>query len=293
MKPGINAAMTDIEDSRESKSPLISHSGASTEGEISYLTYDDACVEPQFACAGRHPWYVNFIREGEGSGTDEVDWCELPAGTGSCWNVRRIALHEYGHVLALYHANSDNNGVDESIMQSVTPSAGQPGGSTHDFQNCDRARLQWLYGRLSSGDQLAGCHHEAAWAVDGGIPTQIGLQAHGDNVDFDVCTGDTVTFSGSLRIQNITSDDGDLGALANDRLAGRTVALQKRDTGSGSYVTAANAVTDSDGVWTISQTYQLVHDYEFRSAFWDGVGSLTVALNDDTSSAMRVRWLSC
>lgn len=71
------------------------------------------------------------------------------------------------------------------------------------------------------------------------------------------------------------------------------MSLQRRNHGTIDFNTYATDVTDDDGVWEITVTFQLVHDFDFRSAFFDGVGSLTVGLNDDRSTPMRVRWVSC
>lgn len=303
MKDKIKDAMDDVASSRESRAPRIAMDGTGPSGRIAYLPYGQSasCVIGQLACAGRDPadtskWRVRFTEDGENGNGFIVDWCEDPGGSGSCWKTRHIALHEFGHILALGHSDDDNyenDAPNQTVMQSSQPTNQQAGGTEYDFQNCDRARLQWLYGRIQFDDQLAGCHDHAAWAVNGGIPTQVGIQAHGDNVDFDVCTGESATFKGSLRIQDITSGSHDLNRLANSKLAGRTVSLQRRNHGPDDFNTYATDVTDDDGVWEITVTFQLVHDFDFRSAFFDGVGSLTVGLNDDKSTPMRVRWVSC
>lgn len=300
LKPGIQLAMGDITSSRESKAPRISLSGDDADGYIYYQDpADSPCTEAQLACAARkvggtETWRVTISEEGSGSG-NFVDWCALPAGSGTCWDVRRVTLHEFGHILRLDHATEalENTAPDRSIMQSSTPTSGNAGGVEHDFQNCDRARLQYLYG-VQSTVTLAGCHHEAAWATGGGVPTQVGIQSNGSNADFNVCLGDTVVFTGSFRTQNITEEPANMNNLANNVLEGRSVQLMRRDTGVGSFVAyGSSVVTDEDGVWQKTVDFFAPHDFEWRARFDDTVGAKTTSLNSDNSSTMRVRWLDC
>src|SRR5690606_36797495 len=97
----------------------------------------------------------------------------------------------------------------------------------------------------------------------------------------------------SLRIQDITSGSNDLNRLANSKLAGRTVSLQRRNHGPSDFNTYATDVTDDDGVWEITVIFQLVHDFDFRYAFFDGVGSLPVGLTDDRRTPSGDRAVSC
>lgn len=122
------------------------------------------CTSNQLACAGHQvpannsyysehaspkpTWRVTLSPQGDNCGaTCRINWCENPdVDNSNCWYMKRVLIHELGHVLDLAHDPTHSEGT--SVMyEDVPPYADPDGGDTKEYLSCDVARLQLLYSR--------------------------------------------------------------------------------------------------------------------------------------------------
>ncbi len=89
-------------------------------------------------------------------------WCQKDSGAG-CFDIRRVVIHELGHVIGLNHPSSEGFRLEanETVMHAITPARPSPGSSRHAFGRCDVATLQELYGTPDSHTAISTCNDVA------------------------------------------------------------------------------------------------------------------------------------
>lgn len=281
--------------STKARAPQFIKGGSGGErGELWWAAQSvSPCSSGQLACAGhkvpannsyysehaspKPTWRVTLARQGDPCGSScEINWCESPGGNGGCWYMKRVLIHELGHVLDLGHDPTHSEG--SSVMYSSVPRYADTGGDTKEYLSCDVARLQLIYSRDTTARTPSSCLHEIANVTDEKLRTVLTIGAS----DTVACFGQSVTFSGKLRFADYAS----YGSLANDPIASRTVIMQYRTWGSsGSWTDDLTPTTDSSGSWSGAHSYYTPVDREWRAKFLD-----ETMLYHDYATSIRVRW---
>lgn len=267
------------------KNPTFSTSSG-TDGTIKYLSYDEADAQgicpsgsSPLACTVHHGstnvWKMAFVVAGQVYAGYTVKWCDKPNTTGTCWDVERVAVHEFGHVLDLAH--NPTNDTSNTVMYVTTPSKANTGGATHVYKSCDRASLQMLYDVNASSSGYADCLKNAVNAGTNGLRTAVTFSP---SATF-VCINDPVTFSGRLDIQSYSS----YGLLSGQDLGSRTIDIERSSPGVGSYSYWTSDSTSSTGDWSMSLSFSVSTNYDWRSQRNSETG-----LDADTSTGVNVRW---
>lgn len=101
--------------------------------------------------------------------------------------------------------------------------------------------------------------------------------------DTVLCVGDTVTFSGDLHVDTISSYE----ELSGNTLGSRTVKVQ-RETGSVDppYADVVTDLTSSTGHWSAAYQSPVASDRLWRARFPTGEG-----LNGLNTGTIRIRWI--
>jgi hypothetical protein len=224
------------------------------------------CEDPAWqGCAsggGSFNWDL-YVRKG-GTG---YDWCQAPNPDPDlpCKDVRRVVIHELGHVGGVI--NHNNQSQDDTVMQTNgAPNQGLDGWNHFAYQRCDAARMQIMYDVASLAGPYADCFDHVANACSNGLCTDLTATP----TSTSVCRGDAVSVSGRLDIQPEHYGrewDPNKFHLDNNALANRIVTIER----NGSAFGTAGASSASGANWvksltnsTVSSTTTYNYTAEFR-----------------------------
>ena len=178
------------------------------------------CSSAAIACARRSMpsyWGVWIRPHGTDLPWGTLRWCQKTSSASGCLDIRRVILHELGHIAGLDHPSSAGFtlSVNDSVMQGITPMRPQAGASRHAYGRCDVATLQELYDTPDNKTAISTCND---------VATRVTLAASSSSVR----RGSTVKLTATL---NVTGNSA-FRQLAGNPLNGRTVALKYRRAGS-------------------------------------------------------------
>jgi hypothetical protein len=219
---------------------------------------------------GRTDWKV-WLRSTTG-------WADSGSCSGTCFDARRVALHEIEHV-TLAVANHDSQGETNTIMGSSTPSSPNQGWNTHHIQRCDEAAAQLLYDVADSAGVYAGCFDHVLHHGTSGLVTTASVGA----TSYWACVNSGVTVSGRLAV----ATDSAYQALSNNPLTGRTLWFDRRPVG-GSWttdVTSTTATSASGNNWAKTFSSASAVTYEFRGHYKGETG-----LDPDYTPTFSITW---
>jgi hypothetical protein len=267
MRPGLLDAVAGSNDSKASRAPTFKVP-SNGEGTLYYRTpAQSTCPSGTLACAGGYPssdfWRLTMHKQG----TSYVDWCDSPLTSGTCWHVRRVAVHELGHALGLEHNPIQDE--EATMMYHTVPWRGTTGASTTRHRSCDQAGLQLGYDVASSDSGYAACHHGLATAVTFTAPDTV------------VCP--TGRLAGELHVQSKPA----YAQLSGNPLGSRTVRIARRNA-TGTFVNVSTATTNGSGRWSMSLGLNHIGATLWRSGFEGAQG-----LAADTSAGANVNVTYC
>jgi len=172
------------------------------------------------ACAGRampSTWGVWIRPHGTDYAWGTLRWCQKTSSSQGCFDIRRVLLHELGHIAGLTHPSSAGFtlGATETVMQAITPARPRTGASRHSFGRCDVATLQELYDTPDNRTLISSCNN---------VATTLTLSASKSAVD----TGGSVKLKAQLRVDGRAA----YGKLAGNYLNARSIKLKYRPAGS-------------------------------------------------------------
>ena len=206
--------------SSSSRSPRFTHSGSGANAIAYSGTMAGFCGSAAIACAGRDMpsyWGVWIRPHGTDFSWGTLRWCQKNSSSSRCFDIRRVLLHELGHIAGLTHPSSAGFTLapGDSVMQAITPSRPRPGSSRHAFGRCDVATLQELYDTPDNKTRISTCND---------VATTVSLRASA----WTIARGASVKLVATLQV----ADKGAYRQLAANPLNGRSVKLKYRRAGS-------------------------------------------------------------
>jgi hypothetical protein len=269
----IDAGAADSEASRGSQAALFERSGAAA----SRIAYGGShpCPSYGIACMNRSGVPISFGMwfRPHGASLDwgTLKWCQAQSTpTNGCYDMRRVALDEFGHVEMLgHHVNyDDESDYLDAVVQYAGRSKPKEGWNTHVYGRCDVARLQLEYELIDAGDPVSTCLS---------LSTSLKTAASPVSIPY----GGTTRITGELEIAVASAAK----KLSGDPLSRRTITLQRRYIGSTAWVVIAtmSAVSGSDGSYAVSLTPSATADY--RLGYY---APSSEGLRDATSNVLRI-----
>lgn len=269
----IDAGAADSGTTRASQAALFQRDTAAA----SKIAYGGShpCPSYGIACMNRSGVPISFGMwfRPHGAALDwgTLRWCQAQATpTNGCYDIRRVALDEFGHVEMLGHHVNFENESDylDAVVQYAGRSRPKDGWNTHVYGRCDVARLQLEYGLIDAGDPVSSCLS---------LSTSLTIAADPASVP----SGGSTKITGELEVAVATAAK----RLSGDPLSRRTITLQRRDIGSTAWVVIAtmSSVSGSDGRYAATLRPSTTADYRlgYDASPYEG-------LKDSNSAVLRV-----
>jgi hypothetical protein len=269
----IDDGADDSNASRNSQAATFTRS-AYAASKISYGGVYAGCPSYGIACMNRSGAPDSFTMYFRPHGTvldwGTLRWCQaMSTPTNGCYDARRVALDEFGHVENLgHHANyADESDYLDAVVQYAGRARPKEGWNTHVFGRCDVARLQLEYELIDSSDLVSTC-------LDLATSLEIGTS------DSSIPKGASTTVTGQLEIKAATG----ARELSGDGLSARIVTLQRRAMGSTTWTSIGTlAPASGDGSYSITISPQATADFRL---VYDSLSS--EGLRDSTSPILRI-----
>lgn len=269
----IDAGAADSGATRGSKAALFRRA----ESAVSQVAYGGPhpCPSYGIACMNRSGVPVSFGMwfRPHGAVLDwgTLRWCQAQSTpTNGCYDIRRVALDEFGHVEMLnHHVNyADESDYLDAVVQYAGRSRPKDGWNTHVYGRCDVARLQLEYELLDSGDTVSTCLSLATSLTIAADPASI-------------VAGASTKVTGELEITVATAAK----RLSGDPLSRRTITLQRRDIGSTAWVVIATMTPVSGSAGSYAMTIRPSVTADYRLGY---DASASEGLKDATSITIRI-----
>jgi len=280
MQPGLDAGAGDVAESRHSRAAtFVRQSGAAS--TVAYGAYMP-CPSYAIACADRTGVPTSFAGlwfrvQGWAFDWGTMRWCQAQSTfTDGCYDVENIALDELGHIEILGHHVNYDDGSDftDAVVQASAHSRPRAGWNQHAFGDCDVARLQLEYERVSPSDLVSTCLSLASVATLTASPTS-------------AYSGTTVAFSATLKI---TVDATNNRALSGDPLSDRTLLLQRRAVGSTTWTTVTTMTPSASTEGLYNALWSPTATYDWRVLF---ASPANEGVSGDASGTIRVTVSGC
>jgi hypothetical protein len=269
----IDAGAADSEASRNSQAALFVRQSAAA-SEIAYGG-SHPCPSYGIACMNRSGVPISFGMwfRPHGAALDwgTLRWCQAQSTpTNGCYDIRRVALDEFGHVEMLgHHVNfDDESDYLDAVVQYAGRSRPKEGWNTHVYGRCDVARLQLEYELIDAGDPVSTCLSLSTTLTIAADPAS-------------VVPGGSTRVTGELEIAVASA----ARRLSGDPLSARSITIQKRDVGYTAWVVIGtmSAVPGSDGSYAFTLRPSVTADYRLG---YDA--SPSEGVKDATSAVLRI-----
>lgn len=199
-----------------------------------------------------------------------LKWCQaMSTPTNGCYDARRVALDEFGHIQILgHHENyADERDYLDAIVQFAGRSKPKEGWDYHVYGRCDVARLQLEYELQTAGSPVSTCLS---------LSTSVAI----GTTSAYVSPGASTKLTGALEIAVSTAAK----RLSGDPLSRRTIQVQRREIGGSTWSTVGSmSVATGDGNYALTIWPPSSGDYRL---FFDAPA--TEGLRDSTSSVLSI-----
>jgi hypothetical protein len=269
----IDAGAADSGATRASQAALFKRSGAAA----SRIAYGGShpCPSYGIACMNRSGVPISFGMwfRPHGAVLDwgTLRWCQAQSTlTNGCYDIRRVALDEFGHVEMLnHHVNyADERDYLDAVVQYAGRSRPKEGWNTHVYGRCDIARLQLEYELTDSGAPVSSC-----------LSLSTALKIAADPAS--IVAGSSTKITGELEIAVATAAK----RLSGDPLSRRTITLQQRALGSTAWLVVATMTPVSGSAGSYAFTIKPTATADYRLNY---DASPSEGLRDSTSVVLRV-----
>ena len=216
-------------------------------------------------------WFI-YVRSLSGAPLSGYKWHDEGYATASytTFDVARNVLHEGIHI-TMGVGNHDPQLAIHTLMTAASPDAADDDWAVKHVQECDQARMQMIFGLLSSSGGIAQCFDDPSLAMESnGLATVASLTSPTSG-----CLGGYMPFSGRIR----TGTHSEYGQMSTIGLGGRTMTVKRNGT------TSMTAITDSGGYFSGYVYASAGGTFSFTASF-AGLGPN--ALSPDTSAADSV-----
>jgi len=280
--------------------PRFQKDSANPVGVIEYQARANSSCDPGFVWDACTDYYNT-------SGTTDMNgkwkrtvfnadslWCQTqgpnPPWTGSCRDVRRVLMHEWGHAVGLSRrldppVGDKHSGESESftVMRLLTPVNPNSGYATHALQECDVIRLRMLYGSNAASSPFLDCTDHIPNEVNSnGLKTTTSVTS---GASYGACLGTGVTVSGAFRLLATSN----YGALSGNYLSNRTVHIDRKLPSTATWTEKITSTTTGPTApnWSRSFTSTVSVTYQYRAKFYEATESY---VGESTSSAFTITW---
>jgi hypothetical protein len=253
-RPALEKAADDAGSTSVARSPEFVYRSAATDAVAYGGSMPGFCSITGIACAGRVlpvSWGVWLRPYGTEYAWGTLRWCQKTSSSQGCFDIRRVMLHELGHITGLTHPSSAGFtlAAQDTVMHAITPSRPHAGASRHAFGRCDVATLQELYDTPDNKTAVSTCNQ---------VTTSLTLEAS----DVAIAAGESVELTARLRVEHASA----YGELAGNPLNGRSVKLKYRRAGSDdSWRTAWMRSTYRSGRYVL--TIRPTDTWDFKAVF--------------------------
>jgi hypothetical protein len=248
-----------------------------SEAALSKIAYGGSvpCSSYGIACMNRSgvpiSFGVWFRPHGAVLDWGTLRWCQAQSSpTNGCYDARRVALDEFGHVQLLgHHVNyEDERDYLDAVVQFAGRSRPREGWNTHVYGRCDVARLQLEYELIKANDPVSSCLN---------LSTSLAIATDSPYIT----AGSAALITGELEIAPVTG----ARRLAGDPLSRRAITLQRRPVGSTAWtvIGTMSVVSGTDGSYIITVVPTATADYRLN---FDAPSS--EGLKDSTSGVIRI-----
>jgi hypothetical protein len=275
LRTAIHAAAEDVTESRASRAALFAYN-ADGGNPIGYGT--GTCGVNGLACFTRSApdsFTMWFREHGRVFDWGTLKWCQMyTTAPNGCYDIETVALDEFAHVEGLgHHMNyADERDYMDAVVQTFSRTKPKDGYNMHVLGVCDTATLQIRYDTPGASSPYSTC-------LD--VPTVMTMSVSDSSVSY----GATVTFTATLKVVTDTA----YGRLSGNPVSQRSVRLQRKPVGSGTWSTFATmSPTSPTGSYVVA--LRLFGSGEFRAAFSTPTSE---GLRGDSSPALTVTVAPC
>lgn len=199
-----------------------------------------------------------------------LKWCQAQStATNGCYDARRVALDEFGHIEMLgHHENyADERDYLDAIVQFAGRSKPKEGWDYHVYGRCDVARLQLEYELQTASSPVSTCLSLSTSLTIGTTSAY-------------VSPGASTKITGALEIAASIAAK----RLSGDPLSKRTIKLQRREIGGTTWTSVGTlTVASGDGNYSLTIWPKSSGDYRL---FYDAPSS--EGLRDSTTSVLSI-----
>ena len=199
-----------------------------------------------------------------------LKWCQAQfTPLSGCYDARRVALDEFGHIEMLGHHDNyaDESDYTDAIVQFAGRSKPKEGWDYHVYGPCDVARLQLEYELQASSSPVSTCLS---------LSTALTIGTTSANV----APGGSTKITAALEIAVSTAAK----RMSGDPLSSRTIKLQRRESGSTTWTTVGTLAT-ATGAGNYALTIRPPSTGDYR-LLYDAPSS--EGLKDSTSSVLTI-----
>lgn len=269
----IDQGAADSNASRNSRAAIYTRQGSAASkiaygGSVPCSSYGIACMNR----TGVPDHFLGMWFRPHGAVLDwgTLRWCQAQSTpTNGCYDARRVALDEFGHIQMLdHHVNfSDERDYLDAIVQFAGRSKPKEGWDYHVYGRCDIARLQLEYELQSPSSPVSTCLSLSTTLTIGTTSAY-------------VSPGGSTKITGALEIAVSSAAK----RMSGDPLSSRSIKVQRREPGGTTWSTVGT-MSAATGAGNYQLTIKPPSTGDYR-LFYEA--PTTEGLKDSTSGVVTI-----